>query len=199
VLQGKLEAGKTEVSCDHLPYHDVKIQRLISDVFLSEREQEAFERRRGIQAENYYEQHFYEVEKVVQGDEVGRDKVGGDKFDATIGENAQNVAVGKGNEQTIMQGTTMRPSTKSTKPVNNAWINGLFYLIALATIPALIAYISHQVAWYVLPIVLSSGLLAVGVIGALQLRKDDQLSKLNFLGLMVETYQRLPWLKRNTK
>ena len=81
VLQSKLETGKTEVTCDRRPHHDVKIQRLISDVFLSEREEEEFEQQqRGIRAENYYEQHFHEVGTVVQGDEIiGHDKVAGDK------------------------------------------------------------------------------------------------------------------------
>ena len=62
---------------------------------------------------------------------------------------------------------------------------------------ALIGYLSNQLSLYALPIVLIGGLLVVGVVGALQLRNDELLSEKGFLALMVETYKRLPLLKKS--
>ncbi len=47
------------------------------------------------------------------------------------------------------------------------------------------------------PVVLIGVLLAVGIIGALQLRQDDRLTEQSFLKLMLETYKRLPLLRGN--
>ena len=44
-------------------------------------------------------------------------------------------------------------------------------------------------------IIIIAALLAIGVVGAMQLRNDDRLSDESFLKLMVEAYKRLPLLK----
>ena len=90
-----------------------------------------------------------------------------------------------------------RPAQQGGRSTNNSWINGSFYLVAVAVLLALIGYLSNQVAWHALPIVLIGGLLVVGVVGASQLRNDELLSEKGFLALMVETYKRLPLLKRS--
>ena len=91
------------------------------------------------------------------------------------------------------------PKTKAPTPVNNAWVNGSFYLVAVVVVLALIAYISKQIAWYALPIVLIAGLLLVGVVGALQLKNDKLLKDESFVQLMIETYKRLPLLKNQSR
>ena len=44
-------------------------------------------------------------------------------------------------------------------------------------------------------VVTIGALLAIGVIGAMQLRNDDRLSDESFLKLMIEWYKRLPLLR----
>jgi len=43
-------------------------------------------------------------------------------------------------------------------------------------------------------VVIIGSLLAIGVLGAMQLRNDDRLSEASFLKLMIESYKRLPLL-----
>ena len=85
-------------------------------------------------------------------------------------------------------------------PVPNPWLSGSFYLVAfLLTITAcaLVAKFVSGIA--VIPVLIAS-FLAVGVIGALQLKQDDRLSEKGFLSLMAETYKQLPLLsKGNTQ
>ena len=69
--------------------------------------------------------------------------------------------------------------------------------MVLNIILILIAIISTNIPWYVLPIVIIGGLLAIAVVGALQLRQDERLSQRNFLKLMIETFKRLPLLKQD--
>jgi len=93
----------------------------------------------------------------------------------------------------------MPPSTSKRSVAtkrNNAWINGSFYLAAIAILAALFAWIGNQVPWYVFPIVLIGAILAVGLIGALQLRNDDRLTQKSFMELVIETYKRLPLLRQ---
>ncbi len=46
----------------------------------------------------------------------------------------------------------------------------------------------------VLPLVIIGGLVAIGVIGALQLRNDSKLGEKNFLELMELSYRQLPFI-----
>ena len=79
----------------------------------------------------------------------------------------------------------------------NPWRSGSFYLVTLVIILALLAVIGTYVSWYALPIVIVGALLAIAIVGALQLRQDKGLSEANFLDLMIETYKRMPLLKRD--
>lgn len=77
----------------------------------------------------------------------------------------------------------------------NPWSSGMYFLLAVMVIMVLIAVISNQVQWYVLPMMIIGSILAVAVIGAFQLRNDEKLGEKNFLQLMFETYRRLQLLR----
>lgn len=79
----------------------------------------------------------------------------------------------------------------------NPWIAGTFYLFAVLVLLVLIAVLSSQVSWVLLPVILIGSTLILGVVGAFQLRNDDKLSESNFVQLVVETYKRLPLLRRH--
>jgi len=88
-------------------------------------------------------------------------------------------------------------SPDTPKPPNykqNPWISGSFYLVALVVVSAAFAVISAYIPWYIIPILLIAAIIALGVIGAFQLRMDGELNESNFLTLMIETYKRLPLL-----
>jgi len=86
-------------------------------------------------------------------------------------------------------------NTPNSKPAN-PWISGSFYLVAAVVMMAVLAVISKNVSWYILPVVIIGGILIVTVIGALQLRQDEKLSGANFLTLMSETFKQLFRLKK---
>ena len=77
----------------------------------------------------------------------------------------------------------------------NPWVSGSFYLFAAVVILALLAVISNTIPSYALAVVFIGGLLAIAIVGALQLRNDDTLSEENFVTLMIETFKRMPLLK----
>ena len=60
-----------------------------------------------------------------------------------------------------------------------------------------IAIISTNVPWYALFIVIIGGLIAIAIVGALQLRHDESLSEENFIDLMEKSLKRLPLLRNN--
>lgn len=86
----------------------------------------------------------------------------------------------------------------ATVIVNNPWLSGSFYLTALVILVTTLAIVSNYISWLALPIVLIAGLLATGIIGALQLRNDDRFSEDTFLKLMIESFKRLPLLRGET-
>jgi Flp pilus assembly protein TadB len=74
----------------------------------------------------------------------------------------------------------------------------LGFVVVLAAIVAAAVVISKYVsltAGIMTGVVIIGALLAIGVLGALQLRNDDRLSEESFLKLMVEAYKRLPLLR----
>ena len=77
----------------------------------------------------------------------------------------------------------------------NPWISGSFYLSSVILLLTLLAVIATNVPWYALPIVAIGGPLAVGIIGALQLRQSGRIGEESFVKLMIESYKRLPLLK----
>jgi uncharacterized membrane protein YphA (DoxX/SURF4 family) len=74
----------------------------------------------------------------------------------------------------------------------------LAFVVVLAAIVAAAVAISKWVsitAGVMTGVVIIGSLLAIGVIGAMQLRNDDRLSEESFLKLMIESYKRLPLLR----
>jgi hypothetical protein len=74
----------------------------------------------------------------------------------------------------------------------------LAFVVVLAAIVGAAVVISNYVsitAGVTTGVVIIGALLAIGVIGAMQLRNDDRLSEESFLKLMIESYKRLPLLR----
>jgi Flp pilus assembly protein TadB len=72
------------------------------------------------------------------------------------------------------------------------------FVVLLGAIVAAAVAISKWVsvtAGVMTGVIIVGALLAIGVLGALQLRNDDRLSEDSFLKLMVESYKRLPLLR----
>ena len=93
----------------------------------------------------------------------------------------------------------MSQKRKPQRPTRNPWISGSFYLATMAIVLALFLAASRLVNPLILPIVIAGAILAVSVIGALQLRQDKSLNEKNFLKLMLLTFRQLPFIgKKDT-
>jgi internalin A len=109
-------------------------------------------------------------------------------------------------ERTERTDTTLVGETPASKEIirqmSGSWRSGMFYVMAFVVLLAAIVvaailvskYVSLQ-AGIILSLILIATLLAVGVVGAFQLRNDDKFSDDNFLKLMIEAFKRLPLLK----
>jgi hypothetical protein len=82
---------------------------------------------------------------------------------------------------------------------HNPWVSGSFYLVVLLALLTLLAVISTQVPWWVVPLVILGGLFGVSIIGAFQLRQDGALSEKGFLALMAATLEQLPLFGTGTQ
>ena len=78
--------------------------------------------------------------------------------------------------------------------VNSAWANGSFYLFAFVTVSVTVGVLANSVPLGVLPLVLVTAVVFVGLIGAFQLRNDDRVSEKGYLNLMKMTYGQLPFI-----
>ncbi len=81
----------------------------------------------------------------------------------------------------------------------NPWLAGSFYLCGIAVIGVLFLVIARTVNVLVLPIVLIASILAISVVGALQLKNDDSLKEKSFLELMGLTFKYLPLLRKRSE
>ncbi|MEM7066928.1 MAG: COR domain-containing protein, partial [Cyanobacteria bacterium P01_B01_bin.77] len=106
------------------------------------------------------------------------------------------VAASDGKKIRTSQSSGMIVRTKRLGQSQNPWSSGFFYLFSLSVIATVFAAVSHFVAWYILPVVIVGTLLAIGIVGALQLRQDNRFSEENFLILLIEAYKQLPFLPR---
>lgn len=95
--------------------------------------------------------------------------------------------------------TSENSSDTQSEIKNNPWVSGSFYVFAIVVIMTVLAVISSSLPWYSVAIVFASGLFAVSIIGALQLRNDKKLSETNFIKLMVEAMKQLPSLLGSSK
>jgi small GTP-binding protein len=80
--------------------------------------------------------------------------------------------------------------------IRSPWASGSFYLFAAVLMLALIGAAAKLLNWWMVPVVVIGGLIAVTVIGALQLKQDARLSDSSFLKLMALTFRQLPLLKQ---
>lgn len=77
---------------------------------------------------------------------------------------------------------------------NNPWLSGSFYVIAFLIIITALAVLARLISWYIIPLVIIGSLLTFTVIGAMQLRNDNQLKDENFYKLIIEFFKRLALL-----
>ena len=87
------------------------------------------------------------------------------------------------------------PETTASSVSASPWGSGLFYLVGVIVIMVLIPLISKFTSWYVVSSAIIGGLLAIAVIGGLQLRHDERLGEKNFLTLMGMSFKRMSLLK----
>jgi hypothetical protein len=78
----------------------------------------------------------------------------------------------------------------------NPWISGSFYLTVFLIVIVGLSVAGHLLPIFALPTVLVGGVIALSVVGALQMRHDEKLSEENFLKLMALSFKYLPWLRR---
>ena len=90
----------------------------------------------------------------------------------------------------------MTAARKTEPAIQGPWFSGLFYLVSLILLMALLAAIGKLLPWWALPVVVIGGLLSVTVVGALQLKQDQRLSEQGFLKLMALAFRQLPLLKQ---
>jgi len=89
--------------------------------------------------------------------------------------------------------------TNSNMKKNNPWISGSFYLTIVIVAISGLAVLSQMVHWSLLPIIIISGILIVGIVGVLQLKNDDRITDKSFVSLMTETFKSLPLINKSTK
>jgi serine/threonine protein kinase len=120
-------------------------------------------------------------------------------FSQAIKQSARPIPAETADSKAALKDTTphhvTRPDSSVAPRRTNPWISGSFYLFAAVVSITLFAVISANVSWYALPVIFIGGILVISIIGALQLRNDDNLREENFLTLMFETFKRLPLLR----
>lgn len=102
-----------------------------------------------------------------------------------------------GGNQTVTsqetEGQAGPPAPATNEPVvRSAWANGLFYLFVFVVVACVVALIAGSLDPLTLGIVVIAGLIAVPLIGALQLSMDKRLSQKTFLELMRLVIRQLP-------
>lgn len=81
---------------------------------------------------------------------------------------------------------------------NNPWVSGSFYLLVVVVVGAglLAAANLLPMPLVTLPVVVIGAVVALAVVGALQLKNDDRLKDESFLKLMALSFKYLPLLRR---
>ena len=74
----------------------------------------------------------------------------------------------------------------------SSWANGSFYLFAFLSVIGAVAALLRIVTVYALPVIVVTGILAVLVIGLMQLRMDKKLSEKSFVELLKMVVKQLP-------
>lgn len=96
-------------------------------------------------------------------------------------------------------GADVQTPQGSQQPVRSPWSSGSFYLLALVVVFASLGVIASLLPLWILPAIIVGGLLAVSIIGALQLKQDERLPDESFLKLMELSLKQLPLISRVVK
>ena len=103
-----------------------------------------------------------------------------------------NTQGGDYSEGNINTANNIRPlKSKASSP----WLSGSFYLVVFIVVIAALSVVGKILPIFALPAVIIGGLIALSVIGALQLRHDERLGEKNFLELMALSFKYLPWIR----
>lgn len=104
-----------------------------------------------------------------------------------------------GTDANEVQSVSLSLIEKTKEPHNtslNPWVSGSFYFVVFLVVLVALAVIGRLLPIIVLPLILIGGILAMSVIGALQLRQDERLDEENFLKLMALSFKYLPWIRK---
>jgi hypothetical protein len=85
---------------------------------------------------------------------------------------------------------------QEARKLKSPWFSGIFYVAALVVVGAVLLVLGRYLSAWVLPFAVVGAALLLMVVGALQMRQDDQLSERGFLKLMGDVLARLPMLLR---
>lgn len=115
---------------------------------------------------------------------AGGDIVGGDKNTTSTG------SPGNGTGPRL----SPRPAGPSAGEVfaKSSWANGLFYLFAFVVIVGMLGFFAGSLDLVTLALIIVAGIVAVPVLGALQLKQDKRLSDKSFLSLVKMVFAQLP-------
>ena len=123
----------------------------------------------------------------------------GDRITVGNIEDSSGVAIGREAQASVNtlpstppQAPVEQASKPAPKPVKSAWANGLFYLFVFVVVIASLGFLANSVTPSALIVIIIAGILFIPLIGALQLRQDEQLSQKNFLELMRLVIAQLP-------
>jgi hypothetical protein len=79
---------------------------------------------------------------------------------------------------------------------NNPWVSGSFYLFVIVVVGSGLLAAAKILTLVALPIIVVGAVVALAIVGALQLRNDDRLKEESFLRLMALSFKYLPLLRR---
>lgn len=82
------------------------------------------------------------------------------------------------------------------REANNPWLSGSFYLFVVVVVGAGLLAAAKILPLIALPIIVIGSIVALSIIGALQLRNDGRLRDEPFLKLMALSFRYLPLLRR---
>ena len=95
------------------------------------------------------------------------------------------------------EGNIINEYQRKKGPPSSPWITGSFYLVVFLVVIVVFSVVGRLLPFYILPVVIAGGLLALTIIGAFQLRQDDRINEDNFLKLMALSLKYLPGLRKN--
>ncbi len=172
---------KDTIECKKPPYENVPIRGLLDDAVWQMVQKPGYDHITDREAIYHVYGDFYQGGRTEVGDIAGSAGV-------AIGRETQAAAILSPKEESM--------SNQKQKPVKSAWANGLFYLFVFVVVIAGLGFLANSVSFSALIAILIAGLLFIPLIGALQLRQDDNLSEKNFLELIRLVLAQLPLIGR---